>query len=210
MTRTSTRFVRLAGGLAAAVVALTGCSTAAQTPAAGSSTTGIAADPTADPNDADVASAQEMIPHHEGALMMAGVAVERATDPRVAQLAEHIAAGQEPEIDLMTGWLDDWGQPVEEGAGHSGGTGHGTGGDHGMGADHGMGGMDMGDMPASGAELDRRWLEAMIEHHEGAVEMARTEIDEGRDAEAVELARTIAETQRQEIDEMRQLLTELG
>ena len=63
---------------------------------------------------------------------------------------------------------------------------------------------------ASDAEFEDLWLEMMVEHHEGAVEMARTEIDEGRDAEAVELARAIGETQAREIEEMRQLLTELG
>ncbi|MGY2065745.1 DUF305 domain-containing protein [Blastococcus sp. SYSU DS0619] len=204
MTRTSTRLVRFAGGLAAAAVVLTGCSNAEENPAASSSTTENAVEPTADFNDSDVAFAQGMIPHHEGALMMAGVAVERASDQRVVQLAERIQAGQEPEIDLMTGWLDEWGQPIEEGSGHMGGS------DHGMGADHGMGGMDTADMPASGTAFDRMWLEAMIEHHEGAVEMARTEIDAGRDAEAVALARVIGEAQAEEIEQMRQLLTELG
>ncbi|WP_104522477.1 DUF305 domain-containing protein [Blastococcus atacamensis] len=202
MNRTSIRLVRLTGGLMSAVVVLAGCSDTAETPAAGSSATDeSSADQSAEFNDADVTFAQGMIPHHEGALTMAEAATDRASDPRVVDLAERIEDGQDPEIDLMTGWLEEWGQSLQENSGDMGGMDHGS---------EGMGGMGMEDMPAAGPEFDRMWLEAMIEHHEGAVEMARTEIDDGRNAEAVDLARLISQTQTQEIEEMRQLLTELG
>jgi uncharacterized protein (DUF305 family) len=212
MTRTSIRLVRLTGGLMSAVVVLAGCSDTAETPAAGSSATDeSSADQSAEFNDADVTFAQGMIPHHEGALTMAEVATDRASDPRVVDLAERIRAGQDPEIDLMNGWLEDWGQPLQNDSGDMGGMDHGsegTGGkDHGS---EGMGGMAMEDMPGAGPEFDRMWLEAMIEHHDGAVEMARTEIEDGRNAEALDLARLISQTQTQEIEEMQQLLTELG
>lgn len=207
MTRTSIRLIRLTGGLMSAVVVLAGCSGTAETPAAGSSATDEgSADQSAEFNDADVAFAQGMIPHHEGALTMAEVATDRASDPRVADLAERIEAGQDPEIDLMTGWLQEWGQPLPDDSGGMGGMDHGSEDMGGM----DMGGMDMEDMPPSGPEFDRMWLEAMVEHHEGAVEMARVEIEDGRNAEAVDLARLISETQTQEIEEMQQLLTELG
>ncbi|MCZ2811923.1 DUF305 domain-containing protein [Modestobacter sp. VKM Ac-2979] len=207
MTRTSIRLVRLTGGLMAAVVVLAGCSDTEQTSATG----GNAADDSsaeqgAEFNDTDVAFAQGMIPHHEGALMMSAVAIDRASDPRVVDLAERIEAGQDPEIDLMTAWLEEWGQPLEE-SGSMGGMDHGSGDMGGMGMDGGMG---MEEMPAAGRDFGRMWLDAMIEHHEGAVEMARTEVEDGRNAEAVDLARSISEVQAQEIEEMRQLLTELG
>ena len=85
-------------------------------------------------------------------------------------------------------------------------------GDAGMsGMDHGGEGMmsqaDMDDlMAASGAAFDRMFLEQMTEHHRGAVAMAETEIAEGEDAGAVEMATTIAETQAAEIEEMEQIL----
>ncbi|MGY2085895.1 DUF305 domain-containing protein [Blastococcus sp. SYSU DS0539] len=212
MTRTSIRLVRLTGGLMSAVVVLAGCSETAETPTAGSSATDeSSADQNAEFNDADVTFAQGMVPHHEGALTMAEVATDRASDPRVVDLAERIEAGQDPEIDLMTGWLEEWGQPLPEDSGDMGGMDHGSEGMGGMDpGSEGMGGMGMEDMPAAGPEFDRMWLEAMIEHHEGAVEMARTEIEGGRNAEAVDLARLISQTQTQEIEEMQQLLTELG
>ena len=198
MTRTTARLARLAGGLLAGSLVLAGCSGEDGSAADGGN--GSAATTQAEEfNDADVAFAQGMIPHHEGALMMSEVAVERAQDPRVRELAERIQAAQDPEIELMTGWLEDWGQPVEQDS--MGGMDHG--GDA-------MGGMEMEDMPAAGADFDRIWLQSMIEHHDGAVVMAQIEIDEGANDEAIDLAEQIAESQTQEIDEMQQLLSELG
>ena len=214
MTRTTARLARLAGGLIAGTVVLTGCSgedgsaTHGGDPSAAThGGDSSAAAPAAEFNDADVAFARGMIPHHEGALVMSEVALERAEDARVRDLAERIEAGQDPEIDLMTGWLEDWGQPLEEGS--RGGMDHG-GTDHGDMGGMDMGGMDMGDMPAAGADFDRMWLESMIEHHDGAVTMAQTEIGEGQNEEAVDLARVIVETQTEEIAEMEQLLDELA
>jgi uncharacterized protein (DUF305 family) len=207
MTRTTARLVRIAGGLVAGAVLLGGCSSGGHDTAThGGTSADSSASVSDDFNDSDVAFAQGMIPHHEGALTMSEMAVERATDPRVLDLAERIEAGQDPEIDLMTGWLEEWGRPV--GADGTDGNAHGSGG-MGHGPDD-MGGMDMENMPAAGPDFDRRWLEAMIVHHEGAVEMAETEIDDGRNADAIDLARRIIEAQTQEIEEMRQLLSELG
>ncbi|MCF6508808.1 DUF305 domain-containing protein [Blastococcus sp. MG754426] len=200
MTRTTARLVRLTGGLIAGTIILTGCSDSSGGSSAGSSSAAESpATEEAKFNDADVAFAQGMIPHHEGALTMSEVAAERATDPRVVDLADRIEAGQDPEIDLLTGWLEEWGEPLES---------NGMGG-----MDHGsddMGGMDMKEMPAAGPEFDRMWLQSMIEHHRGAVEMAQTELEDGRNTEALELAQLISETQMQEIAEMEALLSELG
>lgn len=204
MNGTTLRLARLTGGLLAGIVVLAGCSDGAgesRSDSAGTASSATSATQAADFNDADVAFAQGMIPHHEGALMMAEVAVDRATDPRVVELAERIEAGQDPEIDLMTGWLEDWGQPLEDASGDMGGMDHGS---------DDMSGMDIEAMPGPGPEFDRMWLEAMIEHHRGAVQMAQTESRDGQNAEALELAQLITETQNAEIAEMQQLLTELG
>jgi uncharacterized protein (DUF305 family) len=58
----------------------------------------------------------------------------------------------------------------------------------------------------SGAEFDREWLTMMIEHHEGAIEMAESEISDGSNPDVVEMARNIVTTQRDEIARMEQLL----
>ncbi|WP_254790779.1 DUF305 domain-containing protein [Blastococcus tunisiensis] len=203
MTRTTARLVRIAGGLLAGIAVLGGCSGAADGTAADSTTSADSAASVSDQfNDADVAFAQGMIPHHEGALMMAEMALERASDPRVRDLAERIQAGQDPEIELMTGWLEEWGALVESSG--MGGMDHGSGG----GMDHRSEGM--GDMPAAGPDFDVMWMQSMIEHHDGAVIMAQIEIDDGENEEAIDLARLIVETQNDEINQMQQLLNELG
>ena len=211
MTRTTARLVRLAGGLMAGAIVLTGCSndgegsSAESSPTTSSPTASSSARNSAAHNDADVAFVQGMLPHHEGALAMAQLADGRASDPRVIDLADRIEAAQGPEIETMTGWLEEWGEPLpEEDMG---------------GMDHGSGGMDMEgmteeDMTAldstSGAEFDRMFLEMMIPHHQGAVDMAETEIADGSNPDAVDMAREIVESQTAEIEEMQTLLTELG
>ena len=69
---------------------------------------------------------------------------------------------------------------------------------------------DLSTLEASnGTEASRLFLERMILHHEGAVEMARTHVDDGSNTEAVELAQTIIDVQTTEIQEMEDLLTNL-
>lgn len=155
-------------------------------------------------NDADVTFAQQMIPHHEQAVAMAELADERAERDEVRELAADIEDAQAPEIELMTGWLDEWGAEVP------------STDDMGHGADHG----GMTDMPgmmseqqladleaAEGAAWDRMFLTLMIAHHEGAVEMAQTEQADGANPDAVALAEKIEADQTQEIALMRDLLT---
>lgn len=226
MTRTDVRLARLTGGLIAGAIVLAGCSDGSDDMAGmegmdsststESSAGAESSDESAEFNNADVTFVQGMIPHHRGALAMAQMADGRAEDPRVTELANRIEAAQEPEIETMTGWLEEWGEPLPAETDDSMGS-----------MDHGstdMGGMDMEgvdmegmsaeDMAAleaaSGPEFDRMWLEMMGIHHRGAVEMARTEIAEGSNADAVALAEEIADSQAAEIEEMETLLAELG
>ncbi|MFE3456472.1 DUF305 domain-containing protein [Nocardiopsis aegyptia] len=151
-------------------------------------------------NDADVAFAQEMIPHHEQAVEMADLAESRAGDD-VGDLAEEIAAAQGPEIEQMTALLESWGEaPMEdmEGGGH--------GDMPGMMSDEEMAELEA----AEGGEFDTLFLEMMVLHHEGAITMAETEIEEGLDPEARELAEEIFEVQHAEIERMNTMLDESG
>jgi uncharacterized protein (DUF305 family) len=210
MTRTTARLTGLAGALVAGTLLLAGCAddssdTAHDGPMMGNSDT---SDSTSDGaegtfNDTDVAFARDMIPHHQQAIQMARLAERQAQDARVLDLADRIEAAQQPEIEMLSGWLEDWDAE----------TGH---------MDDGMGGMDGGMsgmmseqdmhslMNATGAEFDRLFLEQMIAHHEGAVEMAETEIADGQNGDAIALAESIRDSQTAEIAEMEQLLTELG
>lgn len=162
-----------------------------------SATTGAAA--SAEFNDADVTFAQGMIPHHEQAVEMSDIALDpaREASPEVVDLATRVKEAQDPEIELMTGWLEEWDQPTEMEM---------TDGDMAS-----MGGMMSDEQmdalaAASGTEFDQLWQEMMIAHHEGAIEMAETEQDAGRNAEAIDLAGQIISAQQAEIDEMNTML----
>jgi uncharacterized protein (DUF305 family) len=154
---------------------------------------------------ADTMFAQMMIPHHRQALEMAELAATRAADPKVAELAAKIETEQEPEIRTMTAWLAAWGEPVPD---VSGGMNHGA---MGHGAMPGMmGDADLAKLRAAGGTaFDRMFLQMMIDHHTGAVQMARTELAQGKSAEAKTLAKAIVATQTAEIAEMHHLLTTL-
>lgn len=160
-----------------------------------------------------------MIPHHAQALVMVDMTQGRDLDPAVRTLVEGIRAAQAPEIETMSDWLTDWGEEVPETMRDHMHAGHGDDSSSDAESDmEGMAGMDddmpgmmsaeeMGDLErAKGADFQTMWLEMMIEHHEGAVEMAETEQDEGRYPDAIDLAGHIIDSQTQEIDTMHSLL----
>jgi uncharacterized protein (DUF305 family) len=149
----------------------------------------------ADHNAADLSFTQQMIVHHQGAVEMADLAPSRAANQQVKDLAARIKAAQAPEIEQMTGWLTLWGAAMststaasttDDGTGgmdHGGMSGMGTSGGMSTGASSGMampGMMSDTQMQAltdaTGAQFDRLFLELMIMHHQGAIEMSDTEI----------------------------------
>lgn len=152
-------------------------------------------------NDADIEFAQQMIPHHRQALEMAQLAETRAADPEVEDLAAAIEAAQDPEIQTMTGWLESWGEdvPAEMPMGEGGEMAPDMAG---MMSDEEMARL----RGATGAKFDQIFLAMMVEHHEGAIEMARTEQTEGRYPPALDVAADIESGQTAEIATMRQLL----
>jgi len=149
-------------------------------------------------NQVDVTFATDMITHHRQAVEMADLAGDRASSAQVKDLASQIAAAQQPEIDLMSGWLEGWGAPVPEDMA-------------GMDMSGSMPGMmSMADMDAlkasSGAAFDRQFLTMMIAHHQGALQMANTEIAQGSNPDAVALAKKVVSAQTAEIATMKDML----
>jgi uncharacterized protein (DUF305 family) len=206
MNRRTALSTAAAAGLAAILAACGGSSSGsgasaiptsdmAMSPAATSATT--MAMP-ADVNDQDGTFASGMINHHRQAIEMAELAADRSTNPKVLALAKRIKAAQAPEIDTMFRWLTDWGMSVP--------------------AD--MSGMEMGDsMPGAmsqadmkklgamkGADYDKMFLTMMVDHHKGAITMARTEVASGMNAQAKALAQKVIKDQATEITEMQSLL----
>lgn len=156
-------------------------------------------------NEADVAFAQGMIPHHQQAIEMSDMVLgKQGIDPQVVTLANQIKAAQGPEIAKMQGWLSDWGVPSTPSPGISGMPGHDMGG---MGGGGMMSEQDMAALrDAQGAAASTLFLTQMIEHHKGAITMAQTEVNSGQYPAATEMARSIITSQQQEIDTMSTML----
>ncbi|PVG84590.1 DUF305 domain-containing protein [Nocardioides gansuensis] len=166
-------------------------------------------------NDADVAFATDMVPHHAQALSMVDLTVGRDLSPDVAAVAEQVRAAQAPEIEQLVDLLEAWEQPIPETSRDHVNAGHG---DHGKHADAGplpeheeMRGMASADELAAlesarGKDFEQMWLELMAAHHDGAVEMAQEELDSGEDPAALALAESIIEAQEAELEQIEAML----
>ncbi|WP_229706989.1 DUF305 domain-containing protein [Nocardioides deserti] len=168
-------------------------------------------------NSADVDFATQMIPHHAQAVEMAEMTEGRDLSPAVEELAANIKDAQVPEVEVMTGWLEAWGEQIPDTSMDHADTGHDTPGEQ---SPHGMDGMDdmdgMAGMMSSedmtalkqapDAEFEDMWLAMMIEHHKGALKMAEAEQRLGRYPDAVALAEAIVANQQSEIAHMVSLL----
>jgi len=151
-------------------------------------------------NAADIEFAQGMIAHHEQAIEMAEIALDPniGASPAVIDLATRIKGAQDPEVELMTGWLTAAGEPVAMDATEG----------HDMSLMDGMMTAEQIDAMAAmiGTEFNQMWLKMMIAHHEGAVSQSQTVKANGSNADALALADQIITAQQAEITEMQALL----
>lgn len=149
-------------------------------------------------NADDVAFASNMIPHHQQAVELSALVPDRSTNPPLIALAQQISAEQQPEVNVMKVFLVQWNENPDSNSGHGG---HGN-------TMQGM--VDEATMTKlkslSGTEFDKLWLESMISHHQGAVEMAKAEMANGDNVDAKSLANNIVTTQEAEIGQMKQML----
>ena len=140
----------------------------------------------------DIAFAEMMIPHHEQAIEMSEIAFLNTTNPDVLKLAQEIKDAQSPEIKLMMSWT---GVKTSTHAGHM------------------MDGMlsqsELSDLrKEKDKEFDRLFLEGMIKHHEGAIEMAQ-DVKDSKNKDVADLSVSIISAQELEIAKMKELLLKL-
>ena len=160
-------------------------------------------------SDADVDFMSGMIPHHAQAVIMAGWAPTHGARQDVAILCERIVVGQRDEIALMQGWLGDRGLEVPDATS----TRHKmkmNGTVHemlmpGMLTDDEMAALDR----ARGLEFDRLFLEGMIKHHQGAIDMVDVlfkSYGAAQDETVYKFASDVYADQSIEIDRMHEML----
>ncbi|WP_460355519.1 DUF305 domain-containing protein [Mycobacterium sp. ZZG] len=203
----TTLIARLTAVLAA-VLLLAGCSGAGEAPADGSDASDGSEAPliTGEPsgyNEADIAFANAMVPHHAQAIDLSRTAVEKSGNPDLVALAEQIIAVAQPEMNILNVFLVQWNENPDIRTGPEGSeapdAGQATPGTIDEATVARLGSL-------SGPEFDRLWLQSMISQHRGAIEIADAEIADGANVDAISIAETIAAGQRGQIEKMTQIL----
>ncbi|GAA4781707.1 DUF305 domain-containing protein [Microbacterium gilvum] len=174
---------------------------------------------TAGPNAADAGFARDMQVHHSQAVEMAMIEYRSTADEELRVLAYDIATAQAGQRGEMYGWLVGWGLPQSGDPLMSwmSGTGH----DHGAGAEAttaeleaAMGMADDDEMArlqeASGTTQDCLFLDLMIRHHAGAIEMTDAVVELGSDPRVIDTARHMGQNQTAEIAAMQDIQERLG
>ncbi|MGH3935387.1 MAG: DUF305 domain-containing protein [Pseudonocardiaceae bacterium] len=167
----------------------------------------------------DIGFAQDMSVHHRQAVLMAGLARERSTDPAIRSLAFDIETSQLEQIGRMQGWLSLWNAaPLPTGRHMTWMTGTSM-----PGMAHGHGAAGVATMPgmaspadldrlraADGAQFDVLFLQLMLRHHQGGVPMATYTAEHADTAQVRNLAEKIVISQGAESDYMTELITARG
>lgn len=149
--------------------------------------------------DADIDFARMMIPHHQGAIDMAKVQLQYGKNPELRKLSEAIVGAQEGEIAFMKGWLDKHPAPAEA-------SEHAMHMPAGMAYMAGMEKMSKDMNAAMTGDADRDFVVMMIPHHQGAIDMAKVQLEHGKDTELRTLSEGIIKAQETEIAFMKDWL----
>ncbi len=140
---------------------------------------------------------EQMIPHHDGAVAMAQLALQKSKRPEIKTLATAIIEGQTKEIENMNGWYKDWfGKNVPDGS--TAMMGGGMMSESGM---H-MGGTEEISLLENATDFDKAFIEAMIPHHQMAITMAEMLESGTSRPEMLQLAKNITASQSKEIQDM--------
>lgn len=157
-------------------------------------------------DSAEAGFARDMATHHEQAVEMSLLIIDRSMDPRILTLARDIAFMQQSQIGQMRGWLDVWGLPATGLDPPMTWMGHTTTGlIPGMATRVELASLQQ----ATGTEADRQFLKLMMRHHEGALPMAQALLDRSDNEPVSQLARSILTSQQAEIELMQSMLEQV-
>lgn len=184
------------------------------------------AEPTPTTTSAEAGFARDMQVHHQQGVELAMIVRDATSDDEVRLLAYDIATTQAQQAGQMYGWLASWGLPqagrepsmtwmTRAAPGDGGHATHGGSEDGAAAHEPGapMPGLATPEQVAelrtlSGVEAEVRFLELMIAHHQGAVDMAEAVLDRSSTEVVVALANSIVDSQTSEIELMESMLEE--
>ncbi|MEO8105989.1 MAG: DUF305 domain-containing protein [Actinomycetes bacterium] len=159
---------------------------------------------------AEAGFARDMSVHHAQAVEMAFMIRDNTDDPEIQVMAYDIINTQRAQMGMFSGWLQQWELPQTSVRPPMQWTDHGHGGDE-MSSYDDMPGMASDDQldqlsRAEGVEAEILFLELMIDHHQGGVEMAQAVLPLTERTEVTYLADTIVAGQQAEIATMETML----
>jgi uncharacterized protein (DUF305 family) len=151
--------------------------------------------------DYDLRFIDGMTPHHQGAVEMAKEALQKSKRPEIKQLANDIIKSQNQEIEQMKKWRKGWYPKTgDKLMAYNAQMGHMME----MSSEQMKAMMMSTDLGAADADFDKRFIDAMIPHHEGAVTMAKDALSKSKRPEIKQLSQDILTSQQKEIDQMKQ------
>lgn len=137
-----------------------------------------------------------MIPHHEGAIMMAKDALEHANKPELITMAHDVISSQEKEIDQMKAWGVKWyGEGKPSRMADPGGM---------MKHMSAMNDLMLKNLGQKDHDYEDRFIDTMITHHQGAIKMAGDALGKANHPELKRMAQAIIDAQKAEITQMEQ------
>lgn len=166
---------------------------------------------------ADAGFLRDMSSHHAQAVDMSMIILDKAEDPQLHNVATDMARTQQAQIGMMQGWLTEWDLPSR---GSEPPMTWMADADH----DHGDEDDDIPEtMPglatpeemdeleeAEGQAAEVMFLELMIEHHLGGIEMAEAQVELGSEDQVTNLAQGMVDAQQNEVDLMEGMLEQRG
>lgn len=149
-------------------------------------------------NNIDEHFIEQMIPHHDGAIAMANLALQKAKRSEIKTLAQNIISAQEKEVTEMQSWYKSWfGVDVKKGNTYSM-----MGGMMSTGGMHMVGNQNDTQALENAPDFDKAFIEEMIPHHQLAIIMAQMLKTGTKRPEMLNLANNITESQSKEIEQM--------
>ena len=163
----------------------------------------------------DAGFLRDMSAHHAQAVDMSMIILDKTDDPELHTVAMDMARTQQAQIGMMQGWLAAWGlnsrasePPMTwmEGHDHGGGEGEVPDTMPGLASSEQLVALQ----ESEGEEAEVMFLDLMIAHHLGGIEMAEAEVDLGNEDLVVNLAQGMVDAQTSEVENMERMLETRG